>query len=49
MRAAQVFIGIVLFTIVYWICAGLYHVFSSRFRKHRERTQDYENQFSKKR
>lgn len=49
MKAAQVFIGLVLFSIVYWIGAGLVHLFTARFRKQSEPSENYEKQFSKKR
>ncbi len=49
MRATQVLIGLVLFSIVYWIGAGLVHVFYARFQKQSEQSEAYEKQFSKKR
>lgn len=49
MRAAQVFVGLVLFTVLYWIGAGLVHLFSARFRRNSEHSENYDKQFSKKR
>ncbi|MBO5938642.1 MAG: hypothetical protein J6Q82_03990 [Clostridia bacterium] len=49
MKTAQVFVGLVLFTIVYWIGAGLVHIFTARFRKNSEHSENYEKQFQKKR
>ena len=49
MRAAQVFVGLVLFTVVYWICAGLVHIFTARFRKNSEQSESYEKQYTRKR
>lgn len=49
MRAAQVFVGLVLFTVVYWIGAGLISVFLARFRKHSEQAENYDKQYQKKR
>ena len=48
MRAPQVLIGLVLFTAVYWIGAGVVHLFTARLRKNSEQTEVYEKQFSKK-
>ncbi len=48
MRAPQVLIGLVLFTAVYWISAGIVHLFTARLRKNSEQTEVYEKQFSKK-
>lgn len=48
MRAPQVLVGLVLFTAVYWIVAGIVHLFAARFRKNSEQTEEYETQFSKK-
>ena len=49
MRAAQVFVGLALFTVVYWICAGIVHIFVARFRKNSEHAASYDKQFAKKR
>ena len=48
MRAPQVLVCLVLFTAVYWIVAGIVHLFAARFRKNSEQTEEYETQFSKK-
>lgn len=48
MRAPQVLVGLVLFTAVYWIVAGIIHLFAARLRKNSEQTEKYETQFSKK-
>ena len=48
MRAAQVFIGIVLFTVLYWIGAGVVHIFTARFRKNSEQSESYEKHYTKK-
>ena len=48
MKAAQVFIGLVLFTILYWIGAGVVHIFTARFHKQSEQTENYEKQYQKK-
>lgn len=48
MRAPQVLVGLVLFTAVYWISAGIGHLFSARLRKNTEQTEHYEAKFSKK-
>lgn len=48
MRAPQVLIGLVLFSAVYWICAGIVHLFLARLKKNTEQTENYESQFSKK-
>ena len=47
MRAPQILVGIVLFTAVYWIVAGIVHLFAARFRKNSEQTEEYEAQFTK--
>lgn len=48
MRAPQVLVGLVLFTAVYWVVAGIVHLFTARFRKNSEQTESYEKQFQKK-
>ena len=48
MRAPHVLVGLVLFTAVYWIVAGIVHLFAARFRKNSEQTEEYEAQFTKK-
>ena len=48
MRAAQVFVGLVLFSVIYWIGAGIVHLFIARFRKQSEQSESYEKQYQKK-
>ena len=48
LRAPQVLVGLMLFTAVYWIVAGIVHLFAARFRKNSEQTEEYEAQFTKK-
>lgn len=49
MRGAQVLIGIVLFTAVYFIILGLATLFLSRFRANAEQETPYAEQYKKKR
>lgn len=45
MRAAQVFIGLVMFTVVYFIVFGILAVFRARYKKNTERSQKYEKRY----
>ena len=49
MRAPQVLIGLVLFSVLYAVAALIIVLCLSRFRKHTEKTAAYEKQFPKKR
>ena len=49
MNAAQVLIGIVLFSVVYLVAVGLCALFASRFRANAEKEAAYTKQYSKKR
>ena len=48
MNAAQVLVGLALFSAIYWIAAGIIRLFAARLRKNREQIEKYEAQFSKK-
>ena len=48
MRAAQVFIGLVFFTLAYLLVMGLGALFLARFRANAEKDDRYEPQFKKK-
>lgn len=40
--------GLIVFAIIYWICAGVKAFFRSRLKVNREAGKKYENQFKKK-
>ena len=46
MRAAQVFIGLVLFTVVYFIVFGVVALFRARYKKNTERSQKYDKRYN---
>lgn len=46
MRAAQVFIGLVLFTAVYFAVFGIVALFRARYKKNTERSQKYEKRYN---
>ena len=48
MRPASVFVGIVLFTILYFVIFGLYALISSKYRANKESHQKYARQFKGK-
>lgn len=48
MRGAQIFIGLVFFTLIYLAVVGLFALFLSRFRANSEKEAHYEPQFKKK-
>lgn len=48
MRAAQVLVGLVFFTLIYLAVMGVIALFLSRFRKNTEAEAAYESQFKKK-
>lgn len=48
MRAPQVVIGIILFSLVYLIIMALASLFTSRFRTNRDKEASYQKQFVKK-
>lgn len=41
--------GLIIFSILYWICAGIKAFFRSRLKANREPSKKYEDQFKKKR
>ncbi len=45
MRVAQVFIGLVMFTMVYFIVFGILAIFRARYKKNTERSQKYEKRY----
>ena len=47
MRAAQILIGVFVFSIVYLIVAGIVALFRARFRKNAEEAEVYTNRFKK--
>lgn len=49
MRAAQVLVGLVLFTVLYFIVAGIAALFLARFRANQPEEAHYESQFKKNR
>lgn len=49
MRAAQVLVGLVLFTVLYFIVAGITALFLARFRANQPEEAHYESQFKKNR
>lgn len=48
LQGSYIVIGIVVFTILYFIVRLLIMLFSSRLKKNREQTEEYTKQFSKK-
>lgn len=48
MRASTVLTGLIIFTLAYWVLAGVIAIFTSKLRKNREQVQKYEGQFKKK-
>lgn len=46
--ASGMLIGLVLFTVIYFIIAGFIALFSSRLKKNTEKSKAYTNQFKKK-
>ena len=46
MRTASVFIGLVLFTVVYFIIFGIVALFRSRYKKNTERSERYEKRYN---
>lgn len=48
MGGARVLVGIVIFSIVYWVTVGLKSFFGSRLRRNREQSEEYVGQFKKK-
>ena len=47
MRAAQVFIGLVVFTLIYFIILGIIAAFRAKYRSNTERSEKYEKQYKK--
>lgn len=47
MRAAQIFIGLVAFTVVYFIILGTVAVFKSKYRRNAELSEKYQDQYKK--
>ena len=47
MRTTQVFIGLVLFTVVYFIVLGIVAAFKAKYRTNTERSENYEKQYKK--
>ena len=47
-NASGMLIGLVLFTVIYFIIAGFIALFSSRLKKNTEKSKAYTNQFKKK-
>ena len=48
MRGAQIFVGLVFFTLIYLAVVGVSNLFLSRFRANQEKEVHYEPQFKKK-
>ena len=48
MRASSVLVGLVIYTIVYFIILGLGTLFRAKYRSNTEKAQKYEKQFSKR-
>lgn len=49
MGATQVFVGLVAYTLIYFIIIGVSALFRSRLKKNREPSEEYKSQFKKKR
>lgn len=47
MRTAQVFIGLVIFTLIYFIVLGIVAAFRARYRANTEKSEKYEKQYKK--
>ncbi len=47
MRAAQIFVGLVLFTVVYFIVLGIIAAFRAKYKSNTENVQKYEKQYKK--
>ena len=48
MPPRKILVGFIIFSILYWIVLGIKTVFSSRLKKNREASQEYQKQFKKK-
>ncbi len=48
MRASGVFIGVILFTVIYFAAFGIISLFRAKYRSNLEKTQSYQKQFKGK-
>ena len=48
LNASGLLVGIVTFILIYFIIAGLIALFSARYKKNTEKTEEYVNQYKKK-